>query len=295
MKLSAKKVCEYENGCPYLAIYNCHVCSTFHCDRHVSLHFDESHKMDLHKHELSWCLFAAFGKDLGIPCIYNSEGQCDLLAFELCIICNVAFCCDHSHGHECIGTHRSHTNPVKYAEFQCQHCKITFKEYDGSSRYADFTHTLDWFESRRNIREKLKKKQKIVPTCLPCERRADKEFERIPEYVPVILPRLHYDCDDDEATDAHNENLQRTALAVIDHDEGANAADNGDDDAAAMSDDNHIQDDKGAGEIAPDNQKYDDQGTKDADGECNDDAAGDNQKLDAQVNDRVDNHMNRCV
>ena len=220
--------------------------------------------MDLHKHELSWWLFAAFGKDLGIPCIYNSEGQCDLLALMLCIICNVAFCCDHSHGHECIGTHRSHTNPVKYAEFQCQHCKITFKEYDGSWRYADFTHTLDWFESRKNIRKKLKKKQKILPTCLPCERRVEKELT---EYVPVLPD----DSDDDKATDAHNQDHQRIDLAVVDHDEGAYAAYTDNDDAAAKGDDGHSQDDMGAssgylidGMSADDTQSPDGIGASDA-------------------------------
>ncbi len=65
---------------------------TFHCDLHVSHHFDESHKMDLHKNELQWFFFAAWDKSPGIPCICNaSEGQCDLLAFTLCIICEMAF------------------------------------------------------------------------------------------------------------------------------------------------------------------------------------------------------------
>ena len=39
-----------------------------------------------------------------------------------------------------IGTHRSHENPKKYEEFQCQHCLIRFKEHSGTKIYADFTH-----------------------------------------------------------------------------------------------------------------------------------------------------------
>ena len=66
MKLSAKKNCEYKNGCPFLATHNCHMCSTFHCDLHVSCHFDESHNIDLRKTELQWFLFAALGKTLGM-------------------------------------------------------------------------------------------------------------------------------------------------------------------------------------------------------------------------------------
>jgi len=58
-----------------------------------------------------------------------------------------------------------------------------------------------------------------------------------------------------------------------DHDEGASVADNGDDDAAVMNDRNFID------EKAPDNQKYDDQLTKDAHGDCNDEVAKDNQKI----------------
>ena len=107
MKLSAKKICEYKNGCPYLATHNCQMCSTFHCDLHVSRHFDESHNIDLRKNELQWFLFAAGDKTLGIPCIYNAvEGQCDILASMLCIICEMAFCSDHSSSHDCIGTQR---------------------------------------------------------------------------------------------------------------------------------------------------------------------------------------------
>ena len=56
----AKKICEYKNGCSYLATHNCHMCSRFHCDLHVSLHFDESRKIDLRKNELQWLLFAAW-------------------------------------------------------------------------------------------------------------------------------------------------------------------------------------------------------------------------------------------
>ena len=71
-----------------MSTHNCHMCSTFHC---------ESHKIDLCKNELQWLLFAAWDKTLGIPCIYNAaEEQCDLLAFMLCIICEMAFCGDHS-------------------------------------------------------------------------------------------------------------------------------------------------------------------------------------------------------
>ena len=73
------------------------MCSTFHCNLHVSRHFDELHKIDLRKNELQWLLFAAWDKTLGIPCIYNaSEGQCDLFNFMLCIICKMAFCGDHT-------------------------------------------------------------------------------------------------------------------------------------------------------------------------------------------------------
>ncbi len=90
MKLSAKKICEYKNGCRYLATHNCQMCSTFHCDLHVSRHFDESHNIDLRKKKLQWFLFAAGDKTLGIPCIYNAvEGQCDILASMLCIICEI--------------------------------------------------------------------------------------------------------------------------------------------------------------------------------------------------------------
>jgi hypothetical protein len=50
----------------------------------------------------------------------------------------VAFCRAHSYSHDCIGTHHSHENPLKYGEFDCQHCLIRFKEYSSSERYADF-------------------------------------------------------------------------------------------------------------------------------------------------------------
>ena len=59
-----------------------------------------------------------------------------------------------------------------------------------------------------------------------------------------------------------------------------------------MNDDNHRQYDKETGygnfidETAPDNQKYDDQLTKDAHGDCNDEVAKDNQKKDVQDEDR---------
>ena len=97
-------------------------------------------------------------KTLDIPCIYNAaEGQCDLLFFMLCIICEMAFCGDHSPSHDCIGTHRSHENPKKYEEFHCQHCLIKFKEYSGTERYADFTHTFFIFwKQKKNKRKKLK-------------------------------------------------------------------------------------------------------------------------------------------
>jgi len=119
------------------------MCSSFHCVLYVSRHFDESHNIDVSRNEIQWFLFAALGKTLGMPCIYNTvEGQCDLLAHKLCIICEVAFCSDHSNSHDCIGTHHSHANPLKYEEFDCQHCLIRFKEYSRSERYADFTHKL---------------------------------------------------------------------------------------------------------------------------------------------------------
>ena len=242
------------------------MCSTFHCDLHVSRHFDESHNIDLRKNELQWFLFAAGDKTLGIPCIYNAvEGQCDLLAHQLCIICEVAFCSDHSNSHDCIGTHHSHANPLKYEEFDCQHCLIRFKEYSSTQRYADFTQKLHFFEgfsSKKNRKKMLKMKKKILPTCIPCERRVEEEFGTIPEYVPVIQSRLHDDGDDDKATDAHDQDHEGT-----DHDEGASVADNGDDDAAVMNDRNFID------ETAPDNQKYDDQLTKDAHGDYNDEEA----------------------
>ncbi len=52
-----------------MSTHNCHMCSTFHCNLHVSRHFDELHKIDLRKNELQWLLFAAWDKTLGIPCI----------------------------------------------------------------------------------------------------------------------------------------------------------------------------------------------------------------------------------
>jgi hypothetical protein len=222
------------------------MCSTFHCDLHVSRHFDESHNIDLSRNELQWFLFAAVGKTLGIHCIYNAvEGQCDLLAHQLCIICEVAFCRAHSYSHDCIGTHHSHENPLKYGEFDCQHCLIRFKEYSSSERYADFTHKLHIFEgftSKKNRKKILKMKKKILPTCIPCKRRVEKEDGIIPEYV--LQSRLHDDGDNDKATDAHDQNHEGN-----DHDEGASVADNGDDYAAVMNDRNFID------ETAPDNQK----------------------------------------
>ena len=83
------------------------------------------------------------GKTLGIHCIYNAvDGHCDLLAHQLCII------------HDCIGTHHSHENPLKYEEFDCQHCLIRFKEYSGTERYADFTHTIHFFEDMQAKKQK---------------------------------------------------------------------------------------------------------------------------------------------
>jgi len=90
----------------------------------------------------------------------------------------------------------------------------------------------------------LKEKKRIIPTCIPCERRVEKEFGTIPEYLPVIQSRLHDDGDDDKASDAHDQNHEGN-----DHDEGASVADYGDDDAAVMNDRNFID------ETAPDNQK----------------------------------------
>ena len=227
------------------------MCSTFHCDLHVSRHFDESHNIDLSRNELQWFLFAAVGKTLGIHCIYNAvEGQCDLLAHQLCIICEMAFCSAHSYSHDCIGTHHSHENPLKYGEFDCQHCLIRFKEYSSSERYADFTHKLHYFEgfaSKKNKKKMLKMKKKILPTCIPCERRVEKEFGIIPEYV--LQSRLHDDGDDDKATDAHDQDHEGTDLAVIDRVEEATTADTGDDDAAAKVDGSHSQENMGAGDI----------------------------------------------
>ena len=48
-------------------------------------------------------------------------------------------------------------------------------------------------------------KKKILPTCIPCERRVEKEDGIIPEYV--LQSRLHDDGDDDKATDAHDQVL----------------------------------------------------------------------------------------
>jgi len=195
--LSAKKACEYESGCSYLATYNCHVCSTFHCDKHVNLHFYETHEMDLHKHELFWTKFASFGNTLGVLCTVLSEEQCDEFAFMACIVCEVAFCSKHSGGHDCIGTYHSHQFPTKFKEFMCQHCKIVFKEYRESDRYADFTGERDLIEGKKEIKE---------PTCLPCEDRLEKEFSKALEYVPVILPSLYDDSDDDKVSVADNQN-----------------------------------------------------------------------------------------
>jgi hypothetical protein len=71
--------------------------------------------------------------------------------------------------------------------------------------------------------------------------------------------------------------------------ETASVADNGDDDAAVMDDRNFID------ETAPDDQKYDDQLTKDAHGDCNDEVAKNNQKKDVQGDDKEDDHISRCV
>ncbi len=61
----------------------------------------------------------------------------------------------------------------------------------------------------------LEEKKKIIPTCIPCERRVKIEFGTMAEYLPVIQSRLHDDCDDDKATDAHDQNHEGN-----DHDEG---------------------------------------------------------------------------
>lgn len=151
MTLSAKKACEYESDCSYLATYNCHVCSTFHCDKHVNKHFQESHEMDLYKHELFWNKFASFGNTLGIPCTVLSEEQCDEFAFKACIVCEVAFCSKHSYGHDCIGTYHSFLHPQRSKEFMCQHCKIIFKEYRESDRYTDFTGEHDLIEGKKKL------------------------------------------------------------------------------------------------------------------------------------------------
>ena len=192
----AKKVCEYKNGCSYLATHNCHMCSTFHCDLHVSRHFDESRKIDLRKNELQ--LWA----NLAYTMLLKDNVTYLLLCFV--VFAKWRF---HSSSHDCIGTHRSHENPKKHEEFQYQHCLIWFKEYSGTKRHADFAHTLHLFESKINKKKKLKKTKKIIPTCIPCERRVEKEFGTIPDYIPVIQSRLHDDGDDDKATDAHDQDL----------------------------------------------------------------------------------------
>ena len=215
--------------------------------------------------------------------IYNAaEGQCDLLAFKWHFAATI-------HPATTVLEHivAMKTRKRKYEEFQCQHCLIRFKEYSGTKRYADFTQKLHFFEgfaSKKNRKKMLKMKKKILPTCIPCERRVEEEFGTIPEYVPVIQSRLHDDGGDDKATDAHDQDHEGT-----DHDEGASVADNGDDDAAVMNDRNFID------ETAPDNQKYDDQLTKDAHGDCNDEVAKDNQKKDFQGDDKEDDHISRCA
>ena len=106
----------------------------------------------------------------------------------------------------------------------------------------------------------------------------EKEFKTITDYIPVVQSHLH-DDGDDKATDAYDQ----------DDDEGAYVADNGDDDAAVMNDNNHRQYNKGTGDDFIDNQKYDDQLTKDAHGDCN------NQIKDVQGDDKQDDHISRCV
>ena len=87
---------------------------------------------------------------LGIRLLaYLAEEQCDLLAFMLG---EMAFCSDHSPSHDCIGLHRSHMK--KYVEFQCQHCLIRFKEYSGTERYADFTHSLHFLKALQAKKQK---------------------------------------------------------------------------------------------------------------------------------------------
>ena len=102
---------------------------------------------------------------------------------------------------------------------------IRFKEYSGTEKCADFTHTLHLFERKNNKKKKLKKKKKIIPTCIPYERRVEKEFKTITDYIPVVQSHLH-DDGDDKATDAYDQDHEGT-----DHDEGAYVADNGDDQA----------------------------------------------------------------
>ena len=119
---------------------------------------------------------------------------------------------------------------------------------------------LKALQAKKNRKKMLKMKKKILSTCIPCERRVEKESGTIPEYV--LQSRLHDDGDDDKATDAHDQNHEGN-----DHDEGSSVADNGDDYAAVMNYRNFID------ETAPDNQKYDDQLTKDAHGDYNDEEA----------------------
>jgi len=61
----------------------------------------------------------------------------------------------------------------------------------------------------------LKEKKRIIPTCIPCERRVEKEFGTIPEYLPVIQSRLHDDGDDDKATDAHDPSFFPTIIKQL--------------------------------------------------------------------------------
>lgn len=268
VKLSAKKACQYENSCTYLATHNCHVCSTFHCDLHVFNHFDELHEMDLHKNEMIWTLYAPSFGNLGIPCKYAAEEQCSGLAHQLCIICEVALCSNHTDSHDCIGTYHSYQHPKKFLEFECQHCKITFREYRQSDRYADFTGELELFESLKN----KGKKKKIAPTCLPCEAKIDEEFFKSPEYIPVILPRIHDGSDDDKVSDAQNQDHERTHLVISDQNNDADlskdeekAVDNDCEEGANNNEgyDNHSQDNKGPDdttinvEVAADNARSD--------------------------------------
>lgn len=171
------------------------MCSTFHCDKHVNLHFYETHEMDLHKHELFWTKFASFGNTLGVLCTVLSEEQCDEFAFKACIVCEVAFCSKHSGGHDCIGTYHSHQFPTKFKEFMCQHCKIVFKEYRESDRYADFTGERDLIEGKKEIKE---------PTCLPCEDRLEKDICKDDDI-----------CNDKEGYDNHSKDNKESFDACI--------------------------------------------------------------------------------